>query len=185
MSAVARQYVATASRSRTYNVRRMKKIGLIAAGFSLLGLGVSARPQAPVPPATDADTALVKQYCAGCHSDRGKAGGLSFASFDAAAAVEQAPTVERMIRKLRLGMMPPPGARRPEEPALRALAESLETRLDRAAAITRNPGWRPFQRLNRVEYARAVKDLLALDIDTESLLPPDTISQSFDNVADV
>src|SRR5262249_48336134 len=185
MSAVARQYVATASRSRTYNVRRMKKIGLIAAGFSLLGLGVSARPQAPAPPATDADTALVKQYCAGCHSDRGKAGGWSFASFDATAAVEQAPTVERMIRKLRLGMMPPPGARRPDEAALRALAESLETRIDRAAAIAPNPGWRPFQRLNRVEYARAVADLLALDVDTESLLPPDTISQSFDNVADV
>src|SRR5262249_57937429 len=61
----------------------------------------------------------------------------------------------------------------------------LETRLDRAAAIKANPGWRPFQRLNRAEYARAVKDLLALDVDTESLLPPDTISQSFDNVADV
>ncbi|HMF98123.1 MAG TPA: DUF1592 domain-containing protein, partial [Vicinamibacterales bacterium] len=163
----------------------MKKIGLIAAGFSLLGLSVSARPQAPAPSTADSDTALVKQYCAGCHSDRGKAGGLSFASFDAATAVEQAPTVERMIRKLHLGMMPPPGARRPDDSALRALAESLETRIDRAAAIKPNPGWRPFQRLNRVEYARAVKDLLALDVDTESLLPPDTISQSFDNVADV
>jgi mono/diheme cytochrome c family protein len=166
----------------------MKKFGLIAVGFSLLGLSVSARPQAPAGAASkagDADTALVRQYCAGCHSDRGKAGGLSFTSFDAASAVEQAPTVERMIRKLRAGMMPPPGARRPDEAALRALAESLETRLDRAAATNPNPGWRPFQRLNRVEYARAVTDLLALDVDTESLLPPDTISQSFDNVADV
>jgi mono/diheme cytochrome c family protein len=166
----------------------MKKIGLIAAGFSLLGFGVSARPQAPAAPAAgsaDADSALVKQYCAGCHSERGKAGGLSLASFDASAAVEHAPTVEKMIRKLRAGMMPPPGARRPEPAALRALAESLETRIDRAAAAKPSPGWRPFQRLNRVEYARAVKDLLALDVDTEALLPPDTISQSFDNVADV
>jgi len=166
----------------------MKKIGLIAAGFSLLGLGVSAGPQAPAVPAAgpaDTDSALVKQYCAGCHSERGKAGGLSLASFDASAAVEHAPTVEKMIRKLRAGMMPPPGARRPEAAALRALAESLETRIDRAAAAKPAPGWRPFQRLNRVEYARAVKDLLALDVDTEALLPPDTISQSFDNVADV
>jgi mono/diheme cytochrome c family protein/cytochrome c553 len=166
----------------------MKKIGLIAAGFSLLGLGVSARPQAPAAPAArpaDADSALVKQYCAGCHSERGRAGGLSLASFEASAAVEHAPTVEKMIRKLRAGMMPPPGARRPEPAALRALAESLETRVDRAAAAKPAPGWRPFQRLNRVEYARAVKDLLALDVDTEALLPPDTISQSFDNVADV
>ncbi|HKB09327.1 MAG TPA: DUF1592 domain-containing protein [Vicinamibacterales bacterium] len=133
----------------------------------------------------DPDTALVKQYCSGCHSDRGKAGGLSLASFDAASAVEKAPTVEKMIRKLRAGMMPPPGARRPDEAALRGLADALETRIDRAAAIKPNPGWRPFQRLNRMEYARAVKDLLALDVDTDALLPPDTISQSFDNVADV
>ena len=166
----------------------MKKIGVIAAGFSLLGLGVSARPQAPaaqVAGPADPDSALVKQYCAGCHSERGKAGGLSLASFDASAAVEHAPTVEKMIRKLRAGMMPPPGARRPDPAALHALADTLEARIDRAAAVKPAPGWRPFQRLNRVEYARAVKDLLALDVDTEALLPPDTISQSFDNVADV
>jgi mono/diheme cytochrome c family protein/predicted protein tyrosine phosphatase len=166
----------------------MKKIAVIAAGFSLLGLTVAARPQAPAAQTAgpgDPDSALVKQYCAGCHSERGKAGGLSLASFDASAAVEHAPTVEKMIRKLRAGMMPPPGARRPDPAALHALADTLEARIDRAAAVKPAPGWRPFQRLNRVEYARAVKDLLALDVDTEALLPPDTISQSFDNVADV
>jgi cytochrome c553 len=165
----------------------MKKIGLIAVGFSLLGFGVSARSQPGTAGAAsaDADSALVKQYCTGCHSDRGKAGGLSLASFDAGAAVDHAAIVEKMIRKLRAGMMPPPGARRPDEAALRALAGSLESRIDRAAAANPNPGWRPFQRLTRVEYARAVKDLLALDVDTDALLPPDTISQSFDNVADV
>src|ERR1043166_1836667 len=166
----------------------MKKIAGIAAGFSLLGLTVAARPQAPAAQTAgpgDPDSALVKQYCAGCHSERGKAGGLSLASFDASAAVEHAPTVEKMIRKLRAGMMPPPGARRPDPAALHALADTLEARIDRAAAVKPAPGWRPFQRLNRVEYARAVKDLLALDVDTEALLPPDTISQSFDNVADV
>src|SRR5205085_1836849 len=95
-----------------------------------------------------------------------------------------APLGEKMIRKLRAGMMPPPGARRPDEASLRALADAIETRIDRAAAAKPNPGWRPFQRLNRAEYARAVRDLLALDVDTEALLPPDTVSQSFDNVAD-
>src|SRR5476649_1427834 len=89
-----------------------------------------------------------------------------------------------MIRKLRAGMMPPPGARRPGEPALLALAETLETSIDKAAARRPNPGRRPFQRLNRVEYAWAVKDLLALDVDVSGLLPPDSISQGFDNVAD-
>src|SRR5471030_2122729 len=89
-----------------------------------------------------------------------------------------------MIRKLRAGMMPPPGARRPDGQALLALAESLETRIDKTAAAMPNPGRRTFQRLNRVEYARAVRDLLALDIDVSGLLPPDSISQGFDNVAD-
>src|SRR4051795_5792550 len=128
----------------------MKKIGLIAAVFSLLGLGVSARPQVTPAPveAVDADSALVKQYCAGCHSERGKAGGLSLAAFDAGTAAQHADVSEKMIRKLRAGMMPPPGARRPDEATLLALAEALETRIDTHAAIAPNPGRRSFQRLN-------------------------------------
>ena len=142
------------------------------------------------PSITDAQTALVKQYCATCHNDRSKdnAGGLTLASFDASqighdAAVAE--TAEKMIRKLRLGMMPPPGARRPDAAVVNAFAESMETRLDRAAALNPNPGRRPFQRLNRAEYERAVHDLLALDVDVTAFLPPDTISAGFDNVADV
>jgi mono/diheme cytochrome c family protein len=129
-------------------------------------------------------TALVKQYCVTCHNDRAKAGELTLASFDAAKAAEHLDTTEKMIRKLRAGMMPPAGARRPEAEQLTALAEALETRVDRAAVINPNPGSRPFQRLNRAEYARAVKDMLGLDIDVAALLPADTISNGFDNVAD-
>ena len=184
--AVPRRYVPSAPWSRTYNHQHMKKTALAAAGFTLLGLCVSARPQPPAASAGPGDrgTAVVKQYCVVCHSERGKAGGLSLASFDVNAAADEAPTSEKMIRKLRAGMMPPPGARRPDDTSLRALAEALETRIDRAAAAHPNPGWRPFQRLNRAEYARAVRDLVALDVDTDALLPPDTVSQSFDNVAD-
>jgi cytochrome c553 len=163
------------------------KRGLILAGIGMLGVSVFADGQsnAPTnPPAPDPHTALVRQYCAGCHSERGKSGGLSLAAFDATAAAQHADVTEKMIRKLRAGMMPPPGARRPDESTLSALAASLETRIDKAASVTPNPGRRPFQRLNRVEYARAVKDLLALDIDVNGLLPPDSISQGFDNVAD-
>jgi uncharacterized protein DUF1592/uncharacterized protein DUF1588/uncharacterized protein DUF1587/uncharacterized protein DUF1585/uncharacterized protein DUF1595 len=140
--------------------------------------------QAPGPAASDPNTALVKQYCTGCHSERGKAGGLSLVSFDATKAVETAAVSEKMIRKLRAGMMPPAGARRPDETALTALADALETRIDAAAALHPNPGWRPFQRLNRAEYARAISDLLDVDVDVSAYLPPDTISQGFDNVAD-
>jgi Protein of unknown function (DUF1592)/Protein of unknown function (DUF1588)/Protein of unknown function (DUF1585)/Protein of unknown function (DUF1587)/Protein of unknown function (DUF1595) len=163
----------------------MRKLGLILAGFGFLGLCVSAGSQTPpaVPPGPE--NALVKQYCATCHNDRAKTGGLSLAAFDLAEMAAHPAVAEKMIRKVRAGMMPPPGARRPDEPALVALAEALEIRIDKAAALNPNPGWRPFQRLNRVEYARAVKDLLAIDIDPDALLPPDTISQGFDNVADV
>jgi len=128
--------------------------------------------------------ALFKQYCVTCHSDRGKAGGLSLASFDAGTAVEHAEVSEKVIRKLRAGMMPPAGARRPDGTALADLAAALETRIDQAAALHPNPGRRPFQRLNRAEYAAAVRDLLGLEVDVEAYLPPDTISDGFDNVAE-
>src|SRR5579859_3938086 len=135
-------------------------------------------------PQPDPQTALVKQYCAGCHSEKGKAGQLSLASFDATKVTDTPAVGEKMIRKLRAGMMPPPGARRPDPAALAGLAEALETRLDAAAAAHPNPGWRPFQRLNRAEYKRAVKELLDVDVDVSAYLPPDQISQGFDNVAD-
>ena len=130
--------------------------------------------------------AVIKQYCVGCHNDRNKdrTSGLSFQSFDAAAAADHAETVERMIRRLRSGMMPPVGAKRPDAATVTALVNAFETRLDRAAALNPNPGWRPSQRLNRAEYARAVKDLLAVDIDVNAFLPADTLSDGFDNIAD-
>ena len=90
-----------------------------------------------------------------------------------------------MIRKLRTGMMPPPNARRPEPAAIAHLVDTLETRMDAAFAANPNPGWRPFQRLNRAEYQRAVKELLGIEVDVTAFLPPDTISKGFDNVADV
>ncbi len=109
---------------------------------------------------------------------------MSLAAFDVATAPQHADIAEKMVRKLRLGMMPPPGAKRPGPEVLTALLESLEGRLDAAAASKPSPGWRPFQRLNRAEYARAVKDLLGVDVDASALLPADTISEGFDNIAD-
>jgi hypothetical protein len=92
--------------------------------------------------------------------------------------------VEKMIRKLRAGMMPPAGAKRPDADTLAALTGALEARMDEFAAVNPNPGFRPSQRLNRAEYARAIKDLLGLDVDVTAFLPADTISHGFDNVAD-
>ncbi|MBY0494961.1 MAG: DUF1592 domain-containing protein [Cyanobacteria bacterium] len=131
----------------------------------------------------------MKQYCATCHNDRNKnnAGGLTLQTFDAAKVghdAQVAEVAEKMIKKLRSGMMPPPSARRPEGAVLASFAASMESRLDQAAALNPNPGRRPFQRLNRAEYTRTVNALLSLDVDVNAFLPPDTISAGFDNVAD-
>jgi mono/diheme cytochrome c family protein len=148
-----------------------------------------ARPSALTPaPAhgssSDTETALIRQYCTACHNDRMKTGGLTLAAYDPARP-EQSPNVsEKIIRKLRAGMMPPPGVKRPDAGTLTAFVTALETRIDRAAAEQPDPGYRPFQRLNRAEYARAVHDLLGLDVDVAAFLPPDTIAHGFDNIAD-
>jgi uncharacterized protein DUF1592/uncharacterized protein DUF1588/uncharacterized protein DUF1587/uncharacterized protein DUF1585/uncharacterized protein DUF1595 len=81
--------------------------------------------------------------------------------------------------------MPPPNARRPEPDVIKAFIDTLEHKIDATAALNPNPGWRPFQRLNRAEYQRAVRDLVGLEVDVTAYLPPDTISKGFDNVADV
>jgi hypothetical protein len=153
----------------------------MAASHPSAKLGAGASTSLPV----DAQNQLVAQNCATCHSERMKAGQLVLADFDAATIAERPDVAEKMIRKLRTGMMPPPGARRPDAPTTRAFLDALEARMDAAAALNPNPGWRPFQRLNRSEYQHAVKDLLGIDVDVNAFLPPDTISKGFDNVADV
>ena len=161
------------------------KLGTDATTKPVAGAPAKATPVASAALSIDSQNQLVKQYCASCHSERGKAGGLSLATFDAAKIEEHADTTEKMIRKLRTGMMPPPNARRPEPALIASLVDTLETRIDAAAALNPNPGWRPFQRLNRAEYQRAVRDLVGIDVDVTAYLPPDTISRGFDNVADV
>ncbi|MCC6991806.1 MAG: DUF1592 domain-containing protein, partial [Acidobacteria bacterium] len=145
-----------------------------------------AASHAPVAPGSAANNETIQAYCVGCHNDRSKSGGLSLASFDVAKADAHADVAEKVVRKLRTGMMPPRGAsKKLDAPARDALATALETTLDRSAALNRNPGRRSFQRLNRAEYVAAVRTLIGLDIDVSQYLPADTISASFDNIADV
>jgi hypothetical protein len=140
----------------------------------------TARQETPSPRDT------IATYCQPCHTDRRRSGGLSLSQFDAGNPAADADAAERVIRKLRAGMMPPPGAKRPESAVLMSLAASLEQAIDaEAEAHGPVPGERPFQRLNRAEYGLAVRDLVGLEIDTAALLPPDTISAGFDTVADV
>ncbi|WP_420636705.1 DUF1592 domain-containing protein [Candidatus Palauibacter sp.] len=140
---------------------------------------------APIAPPTGASlNDVVQRYCARCHNERLLRGNLTLETFDVEAAHERAPTAEKMIRKLRAGMMPPPGQRRPSPDTLLALVETLETVVDRAAARDPNPGARRFQRLNRAEYERVIRDLLDLDIDAGRWLPADTYLGAFDNMSD-
>jgi len=138
--------------------------------------------------AIPADQALLTQYCVTCHSERLKTGNLVLEKLDPGRAAETpatAETWEKVIRKLRAGMMPPAGAPRPDRPRLDAFATSLETQLDRAATEHPNPGATALHRLNRNEYGNAIRDLLALDVDVSTLLPADDSAEGFDNVADV
>ncbi len=144
---------------------------------------VAPRRVAGMPAAAQAE--LIDTYCLNCHNDNRRVGGLSLEHFDPTHAEQDAATAEKMIQKLRVGMMPPPNAKKPGAALVHALVDSLEARLDAADSEKPNPGWRPFQRLNRAEYAHAVRDLLDLDVDVTSFLPADTISHGFDNVADV
>src|SRR5438128_3997893 len=153
--------------------------------FVLRGAGA---PFAKVRPATahaPADKAVIEQYCLECHDADKAKGDLVLEGFDPTKAEQRADVSEKIIRKLRAGMMPPAGKERPPEAALDALAASLEARLDAAAEARPNPGRRSFQRLNRAEYTASIRDMLSLDIDAASFLPPDTISHNFDNIADV
>jgi hypothetical protein len=129
-------------------------------------------------------TGVVQRTCVVCHNDAALTGNLSLQTFDVATADQNAETAERMIRKLRAGMMPPPGLPRPAGDTMVALVETLENVIDRAAARNPNPGVRPFQRLNRAEYEEAIRDLLAIDVQAGNWLPLDTKSENFDNVAD-
>ena len=174
-------------------------------GAALLSVGVAARdhrvtPVAPrplpavssvtasVPPDTVSSEALnrvVQGLCLLCHNDQALTGNLSLAGFDVAHAEQKPDVAERVIRKLRAGMMPPPGVPRPGGDTMLALVETIERRLDQAAAAAPSPGTRTFQRLNREEYQVSIRELLGLEIDAGEFLPLDTKSANFDNIADV
>jgi len=140
------------------------RCALVATVCAVPGLA-----ETPAPLSFGAQQALVKKYCAGCHSDSVKSGGFSFSAIDLAHPERTAGNAEKVIRKLRTGMMPPAGIPRPERAALEGFAASLENAVDLAAAKNPNPGRPPLHRLNRTEYENSVRDLLNLNISAEDL----------------
>jgi hypothetical protein len=163
---------------------------LVLAGVSRsAGQASTARPAAPTGSvqtsgATPIATAraLVTEYCLGCHSDTARSGGLALSQLNLEAVGQHAEVAEKVIRKLRAGMMPPPGARRPDGQAVTELVSWLEKQIDDAATESR-PGRVEMRRLNRREYTYVIRDLLGIKIDAEALLPVDDHKGNFDNNA--
>lgn len=150
-----------------------------------LGFEAAPPPQAQTPPGLAAQREFLDSYCVACHSEAGRTGGLSLEKIDLANVTHGAQTWEKVIKKLRTGSMPPQGMPQPERAESAQFLSYIETALDRSAAAKPNPGRATLHRLNRTEYANTVRDLVALDVDVTSLLPPDDESYGFDNNADV
>ncbi|MEO8256537.1 MAG: DUF1592 domain-containing protein [Acidobacteriota bacterium] len=166
------------------------RILITFAMLTSLFAGVETRSQSAAPVGTTAASAtgsetLVKRYCVTCHNPAMRRGNLVLDQADVEQPGRHPQTWEKVVRKVRTGMMPPSGAPRPERAALDRFAAAVEDALDQAAAVRPNPGAPALHRLNRAEYANAVRDLLDLPVDAAALLPGDDSSEGFDNIASV
>jgi mono/diheme cytochrome c family protein len=163
----------------------------------VLGGNLQSQGQAPAAPSSPGPTsaqneasakaeaspkALIDQYCIACHNDRLRSGGLALSELNLDAVHQSAEVAEKVIRKLRGGLMPPAGARRPDRQTAATFVSWLEREID-AKAVEQRPGRVALRRLNRREYANAVRDLLGLNIDATAWLPDDNIKGNFDNNA--
>lgn len=128
---------------------------------------------------------FVSHYCVTCHNQRLKTAGLMLDTLDLAKIPSNAETWEKVIVKLSTGAMPPAGMPHPDAAATNKFVSSIETQIDGAAQAKPYAGRPLLHRMNRAEYADAIRDLLALDVDATALLPPDDSAYGFDNVSDV
>ena len=150
---------------------------LHGAGPQQLGSGAAAAARSP-------ERLLLDRYCVTCHNQTLKTAGLTLDALDVDDVAARPDVWEKVVRKLRAGLMPPMGRPRPDREAYDGFAGWLEAKLDHAAALDPDPGPSAvFHRLNRTEYANAIRDLLALEIDATELLPADDASYGFDNIA--
>lgn len=151
----------------------------VVTTFALAGCGPSQEQLAAQ------NAAVVERYCTECHNDAEREAGLSLENVDLLNPAANAAVWEKVVHKLDVGLMPPPGGPQPDAKASAALSSYLVARLDEAAAAQPRPGRQPVHRLNRAEYGNAIREVLGISIDVESLLPADSSSFGFDNVSDV
>src|SRR6202158_6066069 len=165
-------------------------IALIATISATPSANQAGTPASTTPGATSAAAAtpareLLGTYCLTCHNERVKTANLALDAADTEQVFNSGETWEKVVVKLRSRSMPPPGARRPDNATYDRVATWLEGELDRAAAAHVNPGRSAgLHRLNRTEYANAVRDLIAVDVDAPAMLPPDEQAFGFDTNAD-
>ncbi len=157
----------------------------VAGDARLAGAGLQQRPAASPAMSQQQVQAVLNEYCVTCHNQRQKTASLELDTKDLAHLDADTVTWETVVRKLRTGMMPPKSMKRPDRATLDNVASWLESGLDRAAALHPNPGAPALQRMNRTEYANAIRDLLDLQVDVTRLLPSDSTVSGFDNIADV
>ncbi len=170
----------------TSSARRMIGIaGFVGLAVAAAGAGARAQPPSGAPAGAVSARAALDRYCVACHNARTLTAGLALDRLDPAHVGDDPAVWEKVLRKLRTGMMPPSPRPRPDAATYGALVTYLETALDRAADADPDPGRPAVQRLNRAEYANAIRDLLALDVDGQTLLPADESGYGFDNIGDV
>src|SRR3979490_95643 len=157
----------------------------VALAVAALCPAATLQAQNSAPPSAADHRTTLQLYCVGCHSGPTPFAGLNLEPLDPAKLNENGVIWEKMIRKLRDKQMPPAGMPRPDEATFDAFFKYLEPGRDRLAVVNPNPGRTTLNRLNRTEYANAIRDLLALDIDVKDLLPADDIGYGFDNIGDV
>ena len=165
-------------------MKRMLIAGGLALWVSTAFGSVAFGQTSSEPPSLESQKALVEQYCSGCHNDVELAGNMSLTELDLEHVDQNSVLAEKLIRKLRAGLMPPAGVERPEAASLNAFAAALEAGVDRAAALEPYVDVPELHRVNRTEYKNAVRDLLDIEVDVTELLPRDAITGGFDNMAD-
>src|SRR5580658_4624161 len=154
---------------------------VVAVSLASVAPVFAATPQASL----SAQRAMLDHYCVTCHNQKAKTANVMFDTLDLTQVGKDAEVWERAVRKLRGGMMPPPGMPRPDAATVNSFVTFLEASLDRAALAAPNPGTVSLHRLNRAEYQNAMKDVLGVDVDAAALLPRDDISNGLDNIANV
>ena len=161
-------------------MRMLRAIGAVCVVVATVQPAGAAAGQTDTP-----SRALLDRYCVACHNERLKTGGVMFDQVDISRVAEHRELLEKVVRKLRSGQMPPQGRPRPEQSAVTAFVTALEAELDNVGAAAPNPGRVASHRMNRTQYVNAVRDLLALELDGEALLPSDMAGFGFDNNAAV